>query len=65
MKENATPMTMRDTEYKKLVEPYKDEAFKASLLAETEKLLQLCGCTSAKTSIETNDYSKWMTKESK
>ena len=29
MKENATPMTMRDTEYKKLVEPYKDEAFKA------------------------------------
>ena len=44
---------------------WEDEAFKASLLAETEKLLQLCGCTSAKTSIETNDYSRWMTKESK
>ena len=41
---------------------WEDEAFKNSLLAEIEQLLQLCGCKSARTSIETNDYSKWVSK---
>lgn len=42
---------------------WEDEAFKTSLLADVEKLLQLCGCKSAKTSIETNDFSKWIPKQ--